>query len=239
MKALAICYYDVPTIIESVENLKDHLRLSIVENHSIHTPTIQGYMLGLLSAGQIDQYIYFRENISNNAFSEALAYYDTTQKYLMFTDGDVTCCDDFVSEQVKILESCPEVAFVSVRLDKSNLPVEAFPEAYNWIPPVISEHDLYIEQYSGHQLVMMRGEDFGPYNRFRIEKNWSWTDGSMRQWAYSHGRKWAVTRNSTAKHLTWTLYQNREHPYTKLKLEQSMNETWDHKRTALYNRFVK
>jgi hypothetical protein len=48
-------------------------------------------------------------------------------------------------------------------------------------------------------------------------------------------KKWARTKRATAYHLTWDLYGDKNHPYTKMKLAKSFKETWYHKDLAGYS----
>ena len=254
---LAIAYFDYPTIKASIDCLLQHsLVISVIENKSDGTDSlIKPYLSGLVSNGRIKDYYLFEKNIANSAFStiveHKLSAYESRMnsdrlfmdklffqhEYVLFTDADLTVEGDFVSEQIKILKNCPEALCCSVKLDTSNLPTSTFPEAVSWVPPIISETEHYYEQYGGHHLVMMRSKDIWQYNAYRKSQNWTWTDGSLRHFAYRHGYKWVTTKDAVARHLTWDLYADKSHPYTAHRLLHG-NSIWDKAQQCAYEHYA-
>lgn len=236
---LAVIYHDpyiVHTFLDFIGKWSDRLDVSLAENPSENTPEFKLKIDALMKDGKIKNHFLFHRNIRNNVFESVLASgkFPMNHKYVLFTDGDVTTEDDFLSEQTAIMDKCPEAFVCSVDLEMSNLPTHTFPESVGWVPPLLSENEFYKEGYGGHHLLMMRRDELAPFMSYKETRKWTWTDGSLRQYAYANGKKWAKTKYSKARHLTWDVYANRNHPYTKLKTSSTPTELWDVAETAGY-----
>jgi hypothetical protein len=126
-----------------------------------------------------------------------------------------------------------DVFACGITLDKSNLPVKSYPEATGWIPPDKSEHPDYYEAFTGGHLMMMRGKEFSEYIYWKNATDTVHIDGTMHNYCYDVlGKKWARTKHSKAYHLTWDLYADKDHPYTRFRAKKSFNDTWGHSERA-------
>jgi hypothetical protein len=217
----------------------DRLDLIIIENPSTHTPQISNFINGLGKKKLIRSYYLFEENVTSNAMVTVL---DETlsliakSPYAIITDGDLISSDTgWLDEEISILSKNREVFACGVTLDKSNLPIKAFPEAAGWIPPDVSEQPDYFEAATGGHLMMLRGKDFAEYIRWKNENKILHIDDEMRKYCYQTlGKKWARTKKTKAYHLTWDLYADKNHPYTKFRSKKTFKETWDHKKQTAY-----
>lgn len=238
---VVFAYHDLGMLRRTLDHLTplaDRLSLTVVENASPNTATeIRPYLLGLLRDGRIDRYIGFRRNITNNAlevvFEDRLVPTGGA-RCVFLTDGDVVPDNPgWFDEQVGVLDRHPEVAVCAIRLGLDNLPLATFPEAGGWVPPPIAEHDDYIETpQTGVHCWLVRGDDFRAFLRYRRQTGQRFVDGTFGGYVRSAGRKWAVTKRSSARHLVWDLYADLDHPYTRLKLAKSFRRTWYHYRYA-------
>jgi hypothetical protein len=222
--------------LDGLSSLGDRLSVTVVENHSEHTQRLlKPFLLGELAERKIDRYILFRRNISNNAMETVL---DAglvpmgSSPVLLLTDGDVVAeSAGWLDEQLAILGCHPEVMVCGVPLSTANLPVASFPEAVNWVPPPLAIHEDYVEtRQSGSHLWLLRMTDLRKVRLFRRVTGRRWVDDTFGLYARLTGRRWALTKNAVARHLTWDLYADREHPYTRLRVSQSLRQTWCHYR---------
>lgn len=245
-KKKILCYV---TVFDQVDIVKksldflvksaDKLELVVVENYSEHTPEIQAYVEKLGQQKLIHRYYQFEQNIASSAF---LRIFNEEQgivqkrPHVIITDGDLTSDDpNWLDEELGILKHNKDVFACGITLELSNLPLKAFPEAKNWIPPDISEQPDYYEAPTGGHLMIMRGREFAAYLRWREENGVRHIDSEMFKYAYEKlGKKWARTKVAKAYHLTWDLYADKSHPYTKFRLKKSFDETWDHEQVAGY-----
>jgi hypothetical protein len=217
----------------------DRLELVIIENPSAHTPEISSFIETLGKKKLIKSYYLFDENITSNAMVRVLDKkigLISKSLYAIITDGDLISKDrGWLDEEINILKKNREVFACGITLDKSNLPLKAYPEASSWIPPDVSEQSDYFEAATGGHLMMLRGKDFAEYIRWKNENKVLHIDDEMRKYCYQKlGKKWARTKNSKAYHLTWDLYADKNHPYTKFRNKKSFKQTWDHKKQTGY-----
>jgi hypothetical protein len=232
-----LIYYDLEIIrraLQTLLELKSALDIIIVENGSEFTESkIKPYMLKLLENKKISKYILFNKNISNNAFEVVFEerqidyeHYD----YMLLTDGDLECEDNsWLAEELSILESNPDAFCCAVSLDMSNLPLNTFPDAISWVPDDIRRTQYYAEGLTGAHLLLLRVSDFEGFWKFKKKNGLRFLDNAMHHYCYHIARKkWLKTALSKARHLTWDVYSNLEHPYTKHKLGMNLGRIWNH-----------
>jgi hypothetical protein len=233
-----LVFHDAPTVRTSLDWLTgfaDRLELVVVENPSEHTDAeIRPYVESLLAQGAIARYLLLDDNISNNAFEVALEHERARWEgagHVLLTDGDLVADDaGWLDEQLAILRH-PEVFACGIRLSMDNLPVEAFPEAVGWVPPPRAEHGDWVEGLTGLHLVLLGAADLAAYGRYRAANRLRFVDSTMHHFAYRVlDRRWARTKYAAARHLTWDLYADPEHPYTRFKTGKSLREHWHHTR---------
>ena len=92
-------------------------------------------------------------------------------------------------------------------------------------------HDDHEEGLTGIHLLMLRGPDLAAYSRFREACGLRFVDSTMHHLCYRVlDRRWARTARSSARHLTWDLYAQPDHPYTLMKTGRTLREHWHHTR---------
>ena len=233
-----LAFHDAPTIAASLDwlaNWRDRLELIVLENPSEATETlIRPDLEARLRRGQIDRYLLFDENISNNAFEVALLLDGERWQaapHVLLTDGDLVGSGGWLDEQVDLLDRRPEVFAVGISLDMENLPLAQFPEAGGWVPPPRAEHDDHVEGLTGIHLLMLRGADLAAYMRYQAANRLRFVDSTMHHFAYRVlDRRWARTKGASARHLTWDLYAQPDHPYARMKAGKTLREHWHHTR---------
>ncbi|HEY5442687.1 MAG TPA: hypothetical protein VIJ68_04055 [Candidatus Saccharimonadales bacterium] len=240
------CYvlvYDQVAIIKKtlafLVTYADRLDIVIIENPSDNTPAISKLINSYGEKGLISRYYLFDSNITSTAFGTAInAELQTVKKapFVLVTDGDLVVeSEKWLDEEIAILKRNPEVFACGVSLDKSNLPLAAFPEAKDWVPPDIKSHPTFFEALTGCHLLLFRGRQFSDFMKWKNENNHNFVDGTMHHYCYEIlGKKWSRTKHAEAYHLTWDLYQDKKNAYTKLKTKQSFKETWYHNRQSEY-----
>lgn len=236
-------------VFDQVEIIKKSLRflaaysndldLIVIENPSPNTPKIRKLVDKLGREGVVKRYYLFEENITGNAYGEVLdAERKTIEKspYVMITDGDLTSSDTgWLEEERRVLAKYHDVFACGVTMDTVNLPLKAFPSAKDWIPADMHEHEQYFEAFTGVHLLLFRGSELAGFLRWRHEKDLSFVDVNMHKYCYEvlH-KKWARTKHSKLYHLTWDLYQDRSHKYTKFKTSKDFDAMWHHGAQAGY-----
>jgi hypothetical protein len=206
----------------------DQLDIIIVENPSCNTETIiQPLCLKLLNDKKIRRYYLMEKNVVGNAFhivlddmlhNEPEFFNPAVYKYTMITDGDLIHTKaDWLDETVDIIESDPNIFAVASSLDPINLPLKSFPEAWQWCKSN-DNHPKYQEIPTGVHLVLFRTDEFQTYLRHRSDQNEQLLDTLMMHYCACRGRKWVATKKCQAIHLTWDLYHDLDHPYTKMKV---------------------
>ena len=233
-----LVFHDPPTVAASLEWLgrfSERLELIVLENPSEATATvIRPDIEARLRRGELARYLLFDENISNNAFEVALALERPrweSAPHVLLTDGDLVGDDGWLDEELALIDGHPEVFACGVRLNEDNLPLAVFPDAGSWVPPPMARHDEYDEGLTGIHLLMLRGPDLAAYSRYRATGALSFVDSTMHNFSYGVlGQRWARTIRSSARHLTWDLYAQPDHPYTRMKTGKSLREHWHHAR---------
>jgi hypothetical protein len=234
-----LIYHDPPTIRASLDwltSFRDRLDLIVLENPSESTEgEIRPYIEGLLARGHVTDYYLFDENISNNAFEVALrADQDRWRAapYVMITDGDLVGPEaGWLEEEIDVLVRHEDAYACGLSLHMDNLPVAEFPEAVHWVPSPRAIHDDHHEGLTGVHLLLMRSEGLAGFLDHQRSKALPFRDSVMHKYAYEElGQRWTRTKDSLARHLTWDLYAQPDHPYREMKTSKSLDEHWRHDR---------
>ena len=139
---LILVYYDfnvIRTAINALLPYTDRLDLLIIENKSEFTEShIRPYIAELLNNGTVSKYFLFNKNITNNVFECVLDAKNIdldSSNYIILTDGDLLIeSEDWLSEQLSIMENNPDVLVCAITLSTCNLPIEVYPPAAEWAP---------------------------------------------------------------------------------------------------------
>ena len=215
----------------------DQIDLILVENPSATSPQIKLIVEDYGKRGLVKRYYQLDENVTGNALGIVIEKERDIihkSKYVIVTDGDIESNNhEWLKEQKNILKNNSDVFSCGISLDMSNLPLKTFPEAKNWIPPDESEQPDYFEVYTGVHLLLMRSKELLSFMDWKNQEDLAFVDGNLHKYCTSvlH-KKWARTKNTKAIHLTWDLYHDRNHPYTKFKLSKSFQSTWYHQKTS-------
>lgn len=225
--------------LDSLINLSDKLDIVVIENPSKNTPKIKKIIKNYSSQGLIKRYYLFEKNITSRAYDIILEHEQEeikNYKYVVITDGDVTSTDEWIKEEKRALVFNPSLFCIGITFDMSNLPLNTFPDAAGWIPPDISKGGIaYREALTGMHFVMFRSSGLLNFLKYKIKKDINFIDGNIKEYVYETlHKKWGRTKKSRGIHLTWDLYQDLNHPYTKLKTSKSFKDTWYHKRSSKF-----
>lgn len=231
-----LVYDQIEIINKSLDSLSYHsniLEIVVIENRSINTFKISHYINHLMKKGIVARYYQFNDNISNNAYEVVLEKEIrkiTRSKYVIVTDGDLIArSQNWLYEQLKILKNNNDVFACGISLDMSNLPIKTFPQAKEWIPQIISEHPDYYENNTGCHLLLMRGRELAKFMSWRRKKKLPFLDQHIHTYCYEIlNKKWVRTKKAKARHLTWDLYNNLSHEYTRRKISKTKAELWAH-----------
>lgn len=231
-------YEIIKKSLEFLTSYSNQLDLIIIENPSPKSGKIGSLIDRLGKQGLIKEHWLYEKNVTSFAFDNTLLQNlgrISKTPYVMVTDGDLTCRDKgWLKEELSIMRN-PEVFACGISLSRSNLPLKAFPEAESWIPDDISEHNKFYEAVTGGHLLLFRGKEFASFMVYKEKHGKKFVDGEMHKYCYDIiGKKWARTKKSEALHLTWDLYQDPDHPYTKLKTSRSFEKTWYHNEKSGY-----
>ena len=210
--------------IESMFSILEKVDWVILENMSENTfSIIYPYMIELLKENKIIQYRLFEENIGGTVFT--IFFNDfisklNNYKYIIITDGDVEPhrADKLLYEILNIIDNAENIFSCASDISDENLPVEVFPQAANWIPIPI-DHGWYLECATGGHMLTLKTENLVEYLNYIKETGEVFCDGGMRKFCLSNNKKWVKTKYNKFKHLTWDLYKDLNHPYTKMKIQ--------------------
>lgn len=211
----------------------DRLEIVVIENPSPNTPEIGKYLRKLGGSGLIQRHYLLDENVTGTAYDVVINHEKKlieSRKFVMLTDGDITCdSPGWLAEETRVLKKHRDVFACGVTFDQVNLPTETFPEATEWIPPDKSVNADYFETYTGGHLLLFRSFELLNFLDWQQQNDKPFVDGVLHDYCTNvlH-KKWARTKKAKAYHLTWDLYKDLNHPYTKLKLSQSFQATWYH-----------
>lgn len=194
--------------LDYITRYNDKLDIIVLENKSENTETqIKPYISNLLDENKIEKYFLFEKNIAANALKLAFIHdidYIMKHDKLMFHDGDLLFDNDnWLEEEVSILEENPEVFAVGAQLDMSNLPSpKVCPGSENWIPKGIEHEDKnYIEGLTGNWFMLFKMIDVVPVLLDIVKNDYPFIDGTLHQYCYRLlNKRWARTKNQ--KHTT-------------------------------------
>ncbi len=238
-----LVYQELDIIKKCIESIigDDRLDIYIIENKSKNSKEIRKYLLNQLRKDNIKACYFFRDNISNNAYDIILdqkKYIYKNSKYLIISDGDLQVENkEWLDEEISILKD-NKVFACGVSLDMSNLPVKSFPESVDWIPSVIKETNKYYISNTGIHLLMIRSNEFIEAQNVLKSKQLKFLDSNFHSIADSQKMYWTRTKISTAKHLTWDLYTNKKHNYTRYKVKNK-ESIWNHDKISSYDEYYK
>lgn len=230
-------YYNTDIIKKSIECILKHknvLDIYVVENKSPYTDTeIKPYMMKLLEEGSICKYVIFEENITNNALkiflNSDLMDFDKYQ-YTILTDGDIFVYnDDWLHEELNILEKHKKVSVCGMFLTNSN-------------PPHMAEHEDYYFGYTGMWLLLLRTPDLKNFLEYMNKNNKPILDHEMHLYFVVKLKlEWAKTKKCMGYHLIGDLFKDSnymENPYLKFKRD-SGESLWYHNRVCDFEVFSK
>ncbi|MFZ1301789.1 MAG: hypothetical protein WAQ27_04435 [Candidatus Microsaccharimonas sp.] len=217
--------------LDSFAPLADRLDIIVIENPSDNSKEIGKLITSYGNKGVIKRYYKLNENIAGNGFRVVIQNERKvikSAKYSLITDGDLELDSvAWLDEQLSVMKKHPDLFTCAITLDKSNLPLKNFPESINWVPDDIQEHEDYFQAYTGAHLLMLRSKELLSFMDWLIKNNHSFVDGQLHEFSENIlGKKWGRTKQTQAIHLTWSLYHDLDHPYTKFKLAKSFHETW-------------
>lgn len=244
-----LIFFDFDIIKKSIDFItkySDKLDINIVENYSDYTESqIKPYILDLVRQRKVNNYYLFDENIGANALTTIVRFdkeYIKNYPYFMATDGDLLPDNkDWLDEEINIMDNNPEVFAVGTELDLSNLPLKLHPESINWVEKSrIIEGKNYVEGPTGGWFTLYRTEPFFQVTAWLDNAGERWIDFNLLKYAYLALRlKWARTKKSLAKHLTWDSYADPEHPYIKWRSKFTNDELWKHDKHCGFTLFNK
>lgn len=222
-----LIFFNFDHVVETLEFLckkSDKLDIYVIENPSSYTDSkIKPYLLELLRAKKITKYFLMDDNILVNAF-EVIFKSNTplwgTHPYILFTEGDVSCpTDTWLEEKITVLEENPHIGLVGSNLSKHNLPLKSFPASANWVPRPISEYPKYnIEHQTGLQVILIRNTVLSRFIAFMEKKKINFGDTGLHVFLRTiPNAAWASSKPSEITHLAWSLYQDLDNEYTKLR----------------------
>lgn len=219
--------------LDSITGLSDYLDIVLIENPSDQTPEVSTFIQHLADKGKISAHYLFDHNISNNAYNTVLTAELARIRrspFVIVSDGDLEINKPkrWLHEAEQVMKHS-EVFACGISLSKANLPLKAFPEADQWIPPDINSSGPYIEARTGCHLLFFRGKELAKFLDWSHHQKSFFVDGELHRFCYEVlGKKWARTKNE-AYHITWDLYSDTSHPYTRQKLDKSFRQTWYHR----------
>lgn len=220
-------------------SLSEYIDIIVIENPSENTPAISDFVNELGIDRKVSKYYLFDENISNNAYDIIIGKDISSierSELVIVSDGDITVEKPmlWLKESKSILRKNKDIFSRGAALDMFNLPIETFPNADEWVPPLISETKIH-EGLTGCHLLMFHGNELSSFMKWKQENNGFFVDSELHKYCYSVIKKrWARTVKSLAYHLTWDLYMNLDNEYTKMKLSKSHKDIWYHRKKSGY-----
>lgn len=238
-----LVYDQVDIVKQSLEfftKYANKLDIIVIENPSKNTPEIKKLVNKYGERGLITKYCLFNKNVTSNAYDIVLndmLPYIKKHRFVLVSDGDLVVENkDWLKEELAILKSNQDVFACGITLDDSNLPHKTFPDAKEWIPPDFAEHKRFFEALTGCHLLLFRSSELDTFMSWKNKSAKGFVDGVMHSYCYDQiHKKWARTKKSKARHLTWDLYQDTKNPYTKLKTSKSFKDMWYHNDTSDYS----
>ncbi|NEO52696.1 MAG: hypothetical protein F6K54_06155 [Okeania sp. SIO3B5] len=218
---------------------KDRIDVSVIENSSVYSNTIQKVVDLYREKGLVKNHFIFDKNIGTNAFEIAFDsnLLDLDYEYIIVTDGDLVPDKGWLDEQIVILEKCPEVFSVSGELHLGNASVPLRHKILQIQNNVKFKNDLYKERNAGWVVKTFRASDWKDFLNFRKKNNVYFHDCSVHYYAnINRNMRSATTLKSKCYHLTWDYVDNK---YDELKksLMAETNNPWYHNRYSAF-RFI-
>lgn len=210
--------------IECFRRLED-CEIHVIENHSANT--LREEMFEYIRHGLVKKYALFDRNIAGMA---KRVYFEggnvdwSRYDHVVMTESDIIPDDGWLDECKAILDAHPEILVCSVGLYMDNLPLKTFPHAARWIPAPIDRGDHY-ETITGEHCMTFRTQDYLMILGDVIRRNVILREKQIHNYGRRKGGKIACTKTARARHLTWDLYQDPNHPYTRERIEKP--NAWD------------
>lgn len=245
-----ITYYNFEVIRQTIDFLAadDRLSLYVIENKSENTEAfIQPYLLEQVKEGRIKKYVLFDKNISNNAYE---LFFDADlieeeHEFIIITDGDMIVPAqqvaglDWLEEEISIIEKYADIECCGINLSGANLPrqnpffnsnINPVYNCENWLPDTFGKlYDDYVEADTGVHLLLFKRNLFEEFLTDRRKFQWRFLDETLRSYVKKEKKlKWVITRRNYSLHLTWDIYNDPKHPYTKMKMTPDFYKFWKH-----------
>lgn len=205
-------------VIDRLAKYSSLIDIYVIENKSQATENyIEPAMCKMVDSGVIRRYIQMDGNILGNAVEIVLesGLVDLDHKYMIFTDGDVVASDNWIDEQVFILDKHSHVFCCTVKMDLTNWA----PEVAGAFPKPVSVHDDYVEIGSGMWLCMFRTAEFLEVTQRLRQNGIRLRDWYLEVYARIFLQKiWVSTKNSVAQELTRCGYATPSYQHEKIAL---------------------
>lgn len=214
---------------------RDSLAIHVVENPSDQSPQIRAYLRSLLDQRAVQTCYLFQENILGNALETILRnHFWPTNPLVMLTDGDLDCAPALWDEQERAMRNDPRLYCCASHLCADNLPLRQFPEGAAWIPPTLQRREWCDVGWTGMQRVLMRAEYLQqwlsePHDDVLVDTQLHRHSRRLKQY-------WGRTRVNMARHLTWDVMDDPDHPYFRDKMSALAADArmWERKRSCPY-----
>lgn len=211
ISCIVLVYENLNVIFESISFMikyNDRMDIHVIENRSSTSSMTSPYFQALVSGGQINSYILFNGNVTNNAYDVILRDHDELfgNEFTIVSDGDVVADEGWLDESIAILRKHQDVFCCSVRMktDGWNEKVKA---GYDALPR--KQHSDYIESPSGIWLCAFRSDELRAVTRALRDSSLRFRDAYLH--AYSSkimGKKWVTTIRASAQELNRSLYSD-------------------------------
>jgi hypothetical protein len=246
---VVMVFYNFEIIKRTIDflSLDDRLSLYVIENKSMYTELeIKPYMLQNLAEGKITKYVLFDKNISNNAYE---VFFDSNLiedigEFLIISDGDIIVPPnqfkkDWLEEEISIIEKNDDIDCCGINLSDVNLPKDnpffnsnsnPIYNCINWVPDKFGKvHTDYVEADTGVHLLLFKRSLFDEFLNARRKMKWRFLDETLRNFVKEEKKlKWVITRRNYSIHLSWDVYNDEGHPYTKMKMTPDFYKFWKH-----------
>lgn len=246
---IVLVYYNFDIIKKSIEFLAEDNRLEIyvIENKSEFTSKIKPFLLEKVEKRIIKKYALFDKNISNNAYE---LFFDNCKieeehEFILITDGDIIVQKnqyekDWLEEEISIIKENADIQCCGININFVNLPrnnkfftsenENPIYNCENWIPDKFGKiYEKYVEADTGVHLLLFRRELFNDFIKKRAKNHWRFLDETLRTFVKNdNDLRWVVTKYNYSYHLTWDIYNDPEHSYTKMKMTPDFYKFWKH-----------
>ncbi|MBT3298732.1 hypothetical protein HN385_07410 [archaeon] len=233
----SIVYFNeelVKTHIDFLTSISDKADVIVLENPSDKTPEISEYCKDLVKQNKLYKYLLFDQNIGMNTFEtlfNSSVVNINDYPYVIITDGDLIVeKSGWLEEQMYILDKYPDTYACGVKMSMENLPsIKLHPDANKWYPKSSKITKDYEDGETGLNFLMYKTLVLKQFLDFIRDEKLTLMDTTMHVHCNHITRlQWRRTRNSECYHLTWDLYKDLKHEYTKLKTTKTREEMWFH-----------